>query len=311
MTKQISEKMPYPTKSIEVLGAQMAYVDAGQGDPILFLHGNPTSKYLWRNIMPYLENQGRVIALDLIGMGESGKPDIDYTFAEHSEYLDGFIHKLGLQNITLVIHDWGSGLGFDYANRNRDNVKAIAFMEAIVAPTVPVSLEQMPPEVAQFIQSMRSEAGEEMVIKNNWFVEEFLPSQVSRSLTKVEMIAYRTPYPDEKSRKPILAWPREIPLIEYPTDVTARVEAYNKWFLSSELPKLHLYITQGMANPSQVVEFLQAQSVPNYEAISLGAGGHHFLQEDYPHAIGQHLSEWYNRIDNGKEVQSVLETTIR
>jgi haloalkane dehalogenase len=144
---EISAEMPYETQFIEVLGSKMAYVEAGEGDPILFLHGNPTSKYLWRNVMPWLEGQGHVIALDLIGMGESDKPDIGYTFAEHSEYLDGFIEALGLEQITLVIHDWGSGLGFDYAQRHPDNVKGIAFMEAVVAPAMPTRFDMMPPNL--------------------------------------------------------------------------------------------------------------------------------------------------------------------
>ena len=210
----ISAEMPYETQYVEVLGSQMAYVEAGEGDPILFLHGNPTSKYLWRNIMPHLADQGRVIAPDLIGMGESDKPDIGYTFVEHAEYVQGFIDTLGLENITLVIHDWGSGLGFDYANRNRDNVKAIAFMEAAVAPAFP------PKFAARWIQrfnsswqAIRTEGmGEQLILENNAFVAQFLPRDVRRGLTEAEMAVYLAPYPGptEPPTHPGLAPPNSI-----------------------------------------------------------------------------------------------------
>lgn len=294
---EISAEMPYETQFVTVHGSQMAYVEAGQGDPILFLHGNPTSKYLWRNIMPWLESQGRVIAPDLIGMGESDKPEIGYTFAEHSEYVDGFIEALQLENITLVIHDWGSGLGFDYANRNRENVKAIAFMEAAIAPALPVSLEAASPEMTQFLQTMRTKGvGEEFVLNKNLFVEQFLPANVARGLTDAEMAVYRAPYPDAQSRIPLLVWPRQIPVDGEPADVTERVNAYNSWFLTSELPKLHIYVSPGVLNPLQVVEFLQEQSVPNYEAVYVGQGAH-FIQEDHPEAIGRNIADWYRRIN--------------
>ena len=296
-SSEISAEMPYETQFVAVNGSQMAYVEAGEGDPILFLHGNPTSKYLWRNIMPWLEDQGRVIAPDLIGMGESDKPDIGYTFAEHSEYVDGFIKALKLENITLVIHDWGSGLGFDYANRNRENVKAIAFMESVIVPAYPLSLEAASPEITQFLQTMRTEGvGEEFVLNKNLFVEQILPGNVARGLTDAEMAVYRAPYPDAQSRIPLLVWPRQIPVDGEPADVTQRVNAYNSWFLTSELPKLHIYVSPGVLNPLQVVEFLQQQSVPNYEAVYVGQGAH-FIQEDHPDVIGRNIADWYRRIN--------------
>ncbi|MEM7126538.1 MAG: haloalkane dehalogenase [Chloroflexota bacterium] len=292
---EISAEMPYETQFVEVLGSQMAFVEAGEGDPILFLHGNPTSKYLWRNIMPWLEGQGRVIAPDLIGMGESDKPDIGYTFAEHSEYIDGFIETLGLENITLVIHDWGSGLGFDYAHRNPDNVKGIAFMEAVVAPAMPASFETMPPNLAEFFQAMRTEGmGEEMVLNQNMFVEQVLPSSVARGLTEAEMTHYRAPYPDVESRKPVLVWPRQVPIDGEPADVVERVNAYNEWLTTTDLPKLHLYASPGALLPPETVPFLQ-QTLPNYEAVFVGQGIH-FIQEDHPEAIGRNISDWVRRI---------------
>ena len=294
---EISHEMPYETQFVAVHGSQMAYVEAGQGEPILFLHGNPTSKYLWRNIMPWLERQGRVIAPDLIGMGESDKPQIGYTFVEHSEYLDGFINALGLENITLVIHDWGSGLGFDYANRNRENVKAIAFMESAITPGFPPDLNTLTPENAQFLQAMRTEGmGEELMLNQNMFIEQYLPNDVSRGLTEAEMDVYRAPYPSPQSRIPLLTWVRQIPLNGEPADVAQRVDAYNAWFMTSDLPKLHLYVDPGGLNPPQMVEFLQKKSVPNYEAVYLGKGGH-FVQEVYPEAIGRNIAEWYRRIN--------------
>lgn len=296
-TAEISAEMPYETQFVEILGSQMAYVEAGEGDPILFIHGNPTSKYLWRNIMPHLEDQGWVIALDLIGMGESDKPDIGYTFADHAAYLEEFITKCELENVTLVIHDWGSGLGFDYANRNPENVKAIVFMEAAIGPNFPPVMENLTPQQAQFIQAMRTEGiGEDLMLNKNMFIEQFLPSDVIRGLTDDEMAVYRAPYPDENSRIPLLTWVRQIPIGGEPAEVAERVEAYQSWFLTSELPKLHLYASPGALNPPSVAEYFQAQSVPNYESVFIGEGNH-FIQEDQPHAIGQSIAAWYRRIN--------------
>ncbi|MEM7124716.1 MAG: haloalkane dehalogenase [Chloroflexota bacterium] len=289
----ISAEMPYETQFVEVLGSQMAYVEAGEGDPILFLHGNPTSKYLWRNVMPWLEGQGRLIAPDLIGMGESDKPAIGYTFAEHSEYVDGFIEALDLENITLVIHDWGSGLGFDYAHRNPENVKGIAFMEASVSP-MPASYETMSADVAAFLRTMRTEGvGEEMVLNQNLFIEQVLPSSVARRLTEAEMNQYRAPYPDPESRLPLLVWPRQIPIDGEPADVDKRVNAYREWLMESELPKLHVYVSPGVLNPPEMVAFL-SQTMTNYETAYVGRGLH-FIQETQPEAIGRAISDWVRR----------------
>ncbi|MEM7030945.1 MAG: haloalkane dehalogenase [Chloroflexota bacterium] len=289
-------EMPYETQYITVNGAQMAYVEAGEGDPILFLHGNPTSKYLWRNIMPHLEDQGRVIAPDLIGMGESDKLDTDYSFDIHSQYLDGFIEALELENITLVIHDWGSGLGFDYAARNEDNVKAIAFMEAAITPAFPPQLENLstPARLFQGVMSLPG-VGNTLLIDRNMMIEQMLPSDVQRGLTETELNVYRAPFSDVESRDVIITWVRSIPRDGEPTEVAARVEAYNAWFLKSELPKLHLYATPGALNPPEIVDELRAMSLVNYEAVFVGEGGH-FIQEDHPHAIGINIAEWYRRI---------------
>lgn len=296
MAGEISAEMPYETQFVEVLGSQMAYVETGEGEPILFLHGNPTSKYLWRNVMPHLEGQGHLIAPDLIGMGESDKPDIGYTFDEHSQYLSGFIETMGLENVTLVIHDWGSALGFDYAARNPDNVKAIAFMEAVVAPVWPAaSFDAFPQDTADFFKALRTEGvGEEMVLENNAMVLQVIPGLVVREMTEADMEQYVAPYPDPASRKPTLVWPRQIPIGGEPADVEERVNAYNAWLMTSELPKLHVYADPGEINPIAAVEFL-AERVPNYESAFVGEGLH-FIQEDQPDAIGQAISEWYQRV---------------
>ena len=211
--------------------------------------------------------------------------------------MDGFIKAKGLENITLVIHDWGSGLGFDYAARNPDNVKAIAFMESAITPAFPLSLEAIAPDQSQFLMAMRTEGvGEELILNNNMFVEQFLPSDVRRGLTEEEMAVYRAPYPDPESRKPILVWPRQIPIDGDPADVAQRVEAYNAWFLASDLPKLHLYAEPGALNPPAVVESLEAQSLAGYESVFVGEGGH-FIQEDHPHEIGENIAAWYERIN--------------
>lgn len=224
--------------------------------------------------MPWLENQGRVIVPDLIGMGESDKPDIGYTFAEeHSEYIDGFIEALELENITLVIHDWGSGLGFDYAHRNQENVQGIAFMEAMIAPAMPTSFEVMPPNLAEFFQTMRIEdIGEELILnKTCLFVEQMLPGAVARGLTDAEMEHYRAPYPDPASRMPTLVWPRQVPIDGEPADVVEGGNAYNAWLMTSDLPKLHVYVSPGALNPPELVAFLQ-QNLSNYETVYVGPG---------------------------------------
>ena len=291
----MSTTTSYTTRFVEVNGSQMAYVEAGKGDPILFLHGNPTSKYLWRNVMPWLEEQGHVIAPDLIGMGESDKPDIGYTFAEHSTYVDGFISALGLEQITLVVHDWGSGLGFDYACRNPENVKGIAFMEAMITPAIPISLATAPARLVESIQLLRTEGkSEELILDQNVLIEQTLPGDVVRELSETEMAIYRAPYLNRESRKPLLVWPRQVPIDGEPADVVERVNAYNEWLLHSNLPKLHIYVTPGAANPPETVAFLQ-QHMANYEAIYVGHG-QHFFQEDHPEAIGRNISDWYRRI---------------
>ena len=238
-----------PTKQmISVKGKSMAYVEMGEGDPIIFQHGNPTSSYLWRNVMPHLADQGRCIAIDLIGMGDSDKLDgagaDSYTFVQHREYLDGALQALGVeQDVTWVIHDWGSALGFDWANRHRDAVKGIAYMEGIVRP---VSWAEWPEAARGVFQGFRSEAGEEMVLEKNTFIERVLPGSILRELSEEEMEVYRRPFQKKgEDRRPTLSWPRQIPIDGEPADVVEIVQDYADWLAVAELPKLFINAEPG------------------------------------------------------------------
>jgi haloalkane dehalogenase len=281
-------------KFADVNGRRMAYVETGDldGDPIVFLHGNPTSSYLWRNIIPYAEGLGRCIAPDLIGMGDSEKlPDSGpdrYRFVEHREYLDALLDQLGVEsNVTLVIHDWGSGLGFDWANRNRDAVKGIAYMEAMVKPR---SWEDFPERARPAFQAMRSPKGDEMVLENNFFVETMLPGSILRDLTQAEHDEYRRPFTEAgEARRPTLTWPRQIPIDGEPADVTQIMADYADWLSTSELPKLFVDASPGAIlcdGPSR--DF--CRSWPNQTEVQVK--GSHFIQEDSPDEIGQALANW-------------------
>ena len=295
ITTPISAEFPFESRFIEVLGSNLHYVEKGQGDPILFIHGNPSSSYLWRNIMPYLEEQGRVIAVDLIGMGKSDKPDLDYTFADHIRYVEGFIQALDLKNITLVIHDWGSALGLDYASRHEDNVKGFAMMEALIPPLLPwESYEAMGDTVGGMFRTMRDPVqGPQFLVEQNGFIEMILPIAVVRDLTPQEMEAYRAPFLEKSSRKPVLVWPNEIPIGGTPENATRVIKNYSQWLMETSLPKLHIYASPGSLNPPQAVKFLQTR-LRNYETAYVGLGIH-FIQEDQPDAIGRALSDWYRR----------------
>lgn len=276
-------------KFIEVLGRRMAYVEMGTGDPIVFQHGNPTSSYLWRNIMPQLSDYGRCIAVDLIGMGDSDKlPDSGpdrYTFAEHQRFLDAAWQALGItKDVTLVIHDWGSALGFHWAHRHPDRLKAIAYMEAVVAPVPDWAAW---PEAARGIfQAMRSEAGEAMVLEKNVFVERILPASILRKLSAAEMAEYVRPFakPGE-DRRPTLTWPRQIPIAGQPADVVALVEAYSKWLATSDVPKLFINADPGSILTGAMRDL--CRTWPNQTEVTVR--GSHFIQEDSPDEIAAAL----------------------
>ena len=287
--KEISAAFPFDSKFIEVEGSKIHYVEEGSGDPILFLHGNPTSSYLWRNIIPYAAGVGRAIAPDLIGMGKSDKPDIEYRFFDHSRYVEGFIEKLGLRNITFVIHDWGSALGFHYARRHEGNVKGLAFMEAIMRP---VTWAEWPEQARELFKSFRTkDVGEDLLINKNMFVENVLPGSVVRTLTDDEMNHYRGPYTDEAARKPVWRWPNEIPIEGEPKDVHEAAEAYWAWLQQTELPKLLFYANPGAIVAAAIVPTLE-QAMQNLKTVDIGPGVH-FVQEDNPHKIGRELAKWY------------------
>ncbi|HKA86900.1 MAG TPA: haloalkane dehalogenase [Haliangiales bacterium] len=293
MTPQISPDDPFPRRTIEVLGARMAYIDEGQGDPIVFLHGNPTSSYLWRNVIPHVRGLGRCIAPDLIGMGRSDKPDIGYRFVDHARYLAAFFDALALDRITFVVHDWGSALGFDWAMRRPERVRALACAEAILRPID--SWAQFPAQVREVFQGFRTPGvGEKMVLDDNVFIEKVLPSGVVRGLTEAEMARYRAPFVARAARKPVLAWPREIPIEGQPADVTAIVSAYRDALCRSPLPKLLFTVDPGGLVPAPVVEWCRA-SLPNLEIVPLGPG-RHYVQEDYPHEMGRAIAAWLERV---------------
>ena len=292
-SKEISSAFPYQSKYQEVHGSKIHYIEEGTGDPILFLHGNPTSNYLWRNVIPHLSSQGRCIAPDLIGMGRSDKPDLDYGFHDTYQYVEGFIKALDLENITLVLHDWGSGMGFHYANLNRDNIKAIAFMEAMYdAPT----LFDMPLSIKTAIKMVRNPLfGWLMVQVGNVFIKKMLPDMIVRKLTKEEMAYYGAPYPTVKSRKPLLAWPRNVPFGgDKPRSVGKAVKAWAEWLPEANFPKLCFYVSPGVAIKEKDVKIIR-EKFKHTEMIDLGEGLH-FIQEDYPHEIGSKIAEWYQRI---------------
>ncbi len=292
-SREISAEFPFESRFLEVLGSRLHYVDEGEGDPVLFLHGNPTSAYLWRNIIPHVTGCARAIAVDLIGMGKSEKPDIEYRFIDHVKYVEGFIEKMGLENITLVIHDWGSALGFHYASQNEENVKGLAFMEAILAP-VP-TWDHFPAGARHQFRAFRTpDVGWELIVEQNVFVEQVLPGAVVRPLTQEEMDHYREPFLDPSSRKPVWRWPNEIPIEGEPSDVAELVGRYSAWLRETEIPKLLFYATPGALLGEAGVSRAR-ENLENLEVVHIGPGIH-FLQEDNPHLIGEKLAEWYRRL---------------
>lgn len=278
-------------KFTEIDGRNMAWVESGMGDPIVLLHGNPTSSYLWRNIIPYLETLGRCIAPDLIGMGDSDKlnntgPD-RYRFVEHRKYLEAFLNNIcTTKEVTLVVHDWGSALGFDWANRHRDSVRSIIYMEAIVCP---LDWNDWPEQSQSVFKGLRSHAGEELVLDKNTFVELILPNSIMRDLTAEEMAEYRRPFntPGE-DRRPTLSWPRELPIGGDPSDVVEIVLSYSEWLQHSNIPKLFINAEPGAILVGKQREF--CRSWPNQDEITVP--GIHFIQEDSPQEIGNAIANW-------------------
>ncbi len=295
MTTQqpISADFPFESRYVEVHGSKIHYVEEGSGDPVLFLHGQPTSSYLWRNVIPHLSPVARAIAMDNIGFGKSDKPDIEYRFVDHVKYVEGFIEALGLQNVTLVIHDWGSALGFHYAMRNESNVKGIAFMEALLMP-IP-SFDSMPMDMKEMFQAFRTpDVGWDMIVNQNMFIEQLVPGMVMRKLTDAEMDAIREPFTDPSTRLPLWRWPNEIPIGGEPADVHQIVTAYAAKLQESDLPKLLFHADPGAITPPPMVEMIK-QSYKNLKTVDIGPGVH-YLMEDNPHLIGEEIAAWYKTL---------------
>jgi haloalkane dehalogenase len=292
----ISAEEWYTKKKVHTLGYTMSYVDEGSGDPIVLLHGNPTSSYLWRNIIPHLSTLGRCVAPDLIGMGDSDKlknsgPD-SYSFTEHRKYLDALLEEIGVsENVVFVIHDWGSALGFDWAYRYPDKVKGIVYMEAILFH---YEWRDWPEDGRKIFQGFRSPAGEEMILDKNYFIELVLPNAVMRKLTPSEMDVYRRPFlnPGE-DRRPTLTWPRQIPIEGEPKEVVEIVAAYSEWLCKSDIPKLFINAEPGSILVGRARDF--CRTWPNQEEVTVK--GKHFIQEDSPDEIGQSIANFIRRIN--------------
>lgn len=286
-----------PKKYVEIDGFNLAYAALGSGEQVWFQHGNPTSSYLWRNIMPYVADTHQAIAPDLIGMGDSDKlsdsgPD-RYTFVEHRDYLDKLLDVIMPEGpVILVIHDWGSALGFDWARRNSDRVKGICFMEGIVAPIE--KWADFSPQATPVFQGFRSSAGEDMVLEKNIFVERVLPGSIIRDLSDQEMAVYRRPFLNAgEDRRPTLTWPRQIPIEGAPPDVTQIVSDYSAWLPETDFPKLFIN-----AEPGAILLDKQREFVRSWKNVTeVTVKGTHFIQEDSPHEIGRALREWVAKLD--------------
>ncbi len=290
----ISAADTYERKRISILDTEIAYVDTGSGNPIVFLHGNPTSSYLWRNIIPHLEKLGRCLAPDLVGMGQSGKnPNGSYRFVDHYRYLNAWFEAVGAtKNVTLVVHDWGSALGFNWAYQHRDEnrVQGVAYMEAIVRP---ITWKEWPEQARDIFKAIRSPAGEKIILEKNIFVERILPTSVLRDLTDEEMSIYHRPYLEPgEVRRPTLTWPREIPIENEPDDVFNIVDTYAQWLTTASLPKLFINADPGSILTGPQREF--CRSWPNQEEVTVK--GLHFIQEDSPDKIGQAIAKFVTRI---------------
>jgi haloalkane dehalogenase len=281
----------YPKRTIDVLDSRMAYVEVGEGSPVVFLHGNPSSSYLWRNVLPHLSGVGRLIAPDLIGMGDSAKlppgdPD-RYRFVHHARYLDAFLRAVGAdRDVVLVLHDWGGALGFDWANRHRGAVRGLAYMETFVRP---LTLRDLPDGFHAPLQALRSPDGERLVLDENFFIEQALPGFTLRPMPAATLAEYQRPFaaPGE-DRRPTLAWPREVPLDGAPGDVAALIGFYASWLAQSDVPKLFVDAEPGVFITGAVRDFCAAW--PNQTRVTVEGG--HFVQEDAPDEVGRVLAAW-------------------
>lgn len=288
----ISPEFPFEPRFVNVRGSDMHYVEVGSGDPIVLLHGNPTSSYLWRNIIPELSQHGRVIAVDMIGMGMSDKPNIPYRFIDHAVYFADFMRALGLRDVTLVLHDWGGAVGLDYAANNPANVKAIALMEALIRPMRTDDANFV--ERFMFDQFRGNESGGKLLIEQNYFIERALGMMAGRTFSEEEMTSYRAPYLLAKDRNPILQWPREIPIDGLPADNEAILQRNYDWLRGSSVPLLLLYASPGAIIKAPLVAELQ-HDLPRLQVTSLGPGLH-YIQETSPARIAAEVSNWIDTL---------------
>lgn len=289
---RISATDPYERRRLSVLDSEIAYVDTGSGSPVVFLHGNPTYSYLWRNVLPHLDGMARCLAPDLIGMGDSGTaPDGSYRFGDHVRYLDAWFDALGLdENVVLVGHDWGSALAFHWGHRHPERVAGLVYFEAVVTGR---SWTEMPDATRDMFRAMRSKEGEEMILQKNFFIDKILPGRTMRALSEEEMAAYRRPYLESGARRqPMLVWPREIPIDGDPADVAAIVDSYAQWLTISEVPKLFINGDPGGVIIGPLRDF--CRTFPNQEEVTVP--GIHYLPEDSPAQIGKAVAAFVQRI---------------
>ena len=292
MNKEISAEFPFESKYLTVNGDKIHYIDEGEGSPVLFLHGNPTSSYIWRNIIPYLVKDARCIAPDLIGFGKSDKPDLDYGFLDTYEYLEAFIEELNLKDITLVVQDWGSGLGFHYANMHRDNIRGIAFTEAMYKQK---DWNKLSFGLKIAFTLIRSKFSSWLILGvGDMFVKRMLPDGVVRTLSAKEMSVYAEPFKTLKDRKPLYVFPRDVPLKGKPAHTAKVVDDYHQWLQETEIPKICFYTEPGQLIPIDEVPWIE-ENFPNITMVDIGKGVH-FVQEDNPHTIGRELKKWYGGI---------------
>jgi len=287
----------FDKSSVNIDGKKLAYIDVGEGTPIVMLHGNPTSSFLWRNIIPHLNDLGRVIVPDLIGHGDSDKLPVSmgpdrYTFENTFEYIDKLLNKLEInQDITLILHDWGSALGFYWAMKNPEKIKAICYMEAIVSP---INWSDWPEQARGIFKGFRSAKGEDLILKRNMFIEAVLPSSIIRKLTKDEMDEYRKPFLNENDRQVTLNWPRQIPIEGEPSHMFRLVTSYAEWISNDgDIPKLFINADPGSILIGNQREFCRGWK--NQTEVTVN--GLHFIQEDSPHEIGEAISSWMRNIN--------------
>jgi haloalkane dehalogenase len=297
---EISSDYPFESHFVDVLGSPMHYIDVGRGDPILFVHGNPTWSYTWRNILPYLTSHGRCIALDLIGYGRSAKPDIAYLWSDHRRYLDAFIDRLDLRDVILVLHDQGSSLGFHYAMQHEPNVACIACFEAILRPYTWDSFST--PQYRDIFRAFRTGGvgglGWQLLVDQNVFIEELLPEAAGRQLSEDDRDYYREPFVRPESRLPIWQFPRQTPVGGEPRGVWQAATDYSNWLQRSTIPKLLLYAEPGALVTAEHLAWAMRR-IPNLTTVGIGPGLH-FLQETNPHAIGREIARWLDSVQGGR-----------